>query len=148
MLFLKGRASSEEYQEAIRSVLYSTTSENISDRTFTFNLGSSLSYNNHYYEFIEASGISWTDARIAAEAKSFFGRMGYLATVTSQGENEFIKEKTSGNGWIGASDYYTELNRVKGNYYTNQAEAEGQWFWVTGPEAGAQFWQGGVMVSQ
>lgn len=143
VLILNGQATEEEYQEALSSVSYSTTSSNITDRTFTFNLGSSLSYNNHYYEFIEASGISWTNARIAAEAKTFFGRKGYLATVTSQGENEFIKEKTSGNGWIGASDYYTELNRVVGNYYTDQAQAEGQWYWVTGPEAGTQFWQGG-----
>ncbi len=143
VLVLKGSASSVDYQEALRSVLYSTISENISDRTFTFNLGSSLSYNNHYYEFIKASGISWTEARVAAEAKSFFGRKGYLATVTTQGENDFIKEKTSGNGWIGASDYYTELNRVSGKNYSNQNQAEGQWYWVTGPETGTQFWQGG-----
>lgn len=82
--------------------------------------------NQHFYEYVQAPRISWTDARAAAEARSLNGLQGYLATVTSQEENDFILTKLGGWGWMGASD----------------AEEEGIWKWVTGPEAGMEFWMG------
>ena len=81
----------------------------------------------HYYEFRNAQGICWDAARTAASASSYFGMQGYLATVTSTVENDFLKGRNAGQYWFGASD----------------AAAEGTWRWVTGPEAGQQFWQGG-----
>ncbi|MBF6624908.1 MAG: DUF4347 domain-containing protein, partial [Pseudomonas stutzeri] len=84
------------------------------------------SLNGHYYEYISAPGLSWDAAKIAAEQRSLFGLDGYLATVTSQAENDFVTPRLGGDGWIGASD----------------AEQEGIWRWVTGPEAGTQFWTG------
>lgn len=89
-------------------------------------------YNGHFYEFVSSSAISWSDAKTAAKDKTFMGLQGYLATVTSAGENTFVTDKLAGNGWIGASD----------------ADSEGIWKWVTGPEgaantgAGTQFWTG------
>lgn len=82
--------------------------------------------NEHYYEFISAPGITWTDAKTAAEAKTLYGLNGYLTTVTSSAENDFIAPKLGGQGWMGAND----------------ANAEGAWFWMTGPESGTQFWSG------
>jgi VCBS repeat-containing protein len=82
--------------------------------------------NGHYYEFVTASGITWADAKTEAESRSLYGLNGYLVTVTSQDENDFITPKLGGDGWMGASD----------------AETEGIWKWVTGPEAGTQFWTG------
>ncbi|NVK03174.1 MAG: cadherin-like domain-containing protein [Flavobacteriia bacterium] len=81
--------------------------------------------NDHVYEFVSAPGISWTNAKIAAENRSYNGMQGYLATVTSASEDAFVAQKLQGEGWIGASD----------------AAVEGVWKWVTGPEAGTQFWQ-------
>ena len=46
---------------------------------------------------------------------------GYLVTITSQEENDFIEENISIRSWTGASD----------------ARNEGQWIWETGPEAGS-----------
>ncbi len=90
--------------------------------------------NGHFYEFVTANDVTWEDAKSAAAAMRKNGLRGYLATITTQGENEFIQAKLEGQGWIGASD----------------AEEEGNWKWVTGPEAGTQFWSGnasGMAVS-
>lgn len=88
--------------------------------------------NGHWYEFVSVPAtISWVNARAAAELRSLGGASGYLVTVTSQEENDFVKAKLEADGWMGASD----------------AAIEGEWRWVTGPEAllGAEaiFWQGG-----
>ena len=82
--------------------------------------------NGHYYEYVSAPGMTWADAKAAAESRELFGLKGYLATVTSAEENAFITPKLGGDGWMGASD----------------AAIEGQWRWVTGPEAGTLFWTG------
>jgi len=119
-------------QSNLRSVTFNTTSGSISDRIITFTvvdeLSDSLYYSetDHYYEFVSDPGIHWTAAKPAAESRSYSGLNGYLATVNSSGENDFISSKLSGEGWMGASD----------------AASENAWCWVTGPEAGTQFWSG------
>ena len=82
--------------------------------------------NGHYYEYIPSGPIYWATAKQAAENKTYQGMHGYLATITSAGENQFITAKLQGFGWIGASD----------------DAVEGLWKWMTGPEAGQQFWSG------
>ncbi len=83
--------------------------------------------NGHVYMVVTDSGISWEDARDAAELMTFGGTTGYLATITDQDEHDFIRERISDSGWIGANDI----------------ASEGVWRWATGPEAGTQFWTGG-----
>ena len=82
--------------------------------------------NGHYYELVIASS-TWADAKSAAETLTHLGLSGYLATITSAQENEFIRSSFDSQfnnfAWIGASD----------------AATEGQWLWVTGPETGIQF---------
>ncbi|MEN0045647.1 MAG: T9SS type A sorting domain-containing protein [Bacteroidota bacterium] len=85
----------------------------------------------HFYEYVPL-GTTWDNAKIRAESRRIIGLQGYLATITSQAENDFIFERLRGNGWIGASD----------------AAVEGEWRWITGPEAkeddgkGLLFWLG------
>jgi gliding motility-associated-like protein len=128
VLTFTGSLTAAELQAIYREVKFNSNSNSALNRTITFNLGAALplSSNNHFYQFINASGISWTAAKTAAEQLSFFGKQGYLATVTSAAENQFIVSKIQGQGWMGAADSQTEDN----------------WKWMTGPEAGTQFWQG------
>lgn len=84
--------------------------------------------NGHYYEAVSAPGISWTDARDQAAARTFNGLTGYLVTITNAQENDFILDKLASNAWIGASD----------------EGSEGTWKWVTGPagESDQTFYSG------
>lgn len=83
--------------------------------------------NGHMYEVINhGSNITWDDANTAAQGLTKNGASGYLATITSQAENDYLLGKLVGDGWFGASD----------------AATEGDWRWVTGPEAGTAFWLG------
>lgn len=100
-------------------------------------LGAPLMVNGeeHYYEQIylpkgNEMGNTWQESKVLAEARSYNGMKGYLATITSAAENEIIRQKMQqGNfslvAWLGGSD----------------AGQEGVWRWVTGPEAGMQFSQ-------
>lgn len=83
--------------------------------------------NNHLYKFITGS-ITANNARTAAELQTAYGATGYLATITSQAENDFVAERLQGDGWMGASD----------------VSSEGVWRWIAGPESGTQFWSGAV----
>ena len=128
VLTFVGNMTPAQAQTLLSAVTINTTSNNDQNRTVTFTLGAALPFvqNNHFYQFITAPSISWTNAKAAAEQLTFFGMQGYLTTVTSAAENQFILSKIQGQGWMGASD----------------AETEGIWKWMTGPEAGQQFWQG------
>lgn len=122
ILRLSGNAGAQAYQDALRSVRFSTTSTDTEIRTIDFVLGSGLYFTDtdHFYEYVSTgSSITWDDAKTAAESKSLFGRKGYLVTLTGGTENEFVRSKTLGLGWIGARDITP---------YT------GDWRWVTGPE--------------
>ncbi len=121
VLTLTGSGSPADYQQALRQVTYSNSSQNPSaaPRTVTFNIGSTLaSGTGHFYHFVPSEDISWTAAKAAAGGSSLHGLQGYLATITSSAENAFIKEKLQGNGWLGGSD----------------KDSESIWKWMSGPE--------------
>jgi hypothetical protein len=84
--------------------------------------------NGHYYEAISVSnGISWFDARDVATGRSYLGRRGHLATLTSAAEVQFVLTNfpaaDSGQYWLGG---YQDRNAPD---YT---EPSGGWRWVTG----------------
>lgn len=90
--------------------------------------------NGHIYEFVNTV-VSWEDAFALAASSSLSGVDGYLVTITSEAENEFVHQAAAsrisvgydrGAIWLGAND----------------AQTEGAWYWVGGEEDGSQFWQG------
>jgi hypothetical protein len=80
-----------------------------------------LTFGDHYYEYVADAGIQFDAALNAAAARTYYGRQGYLATITSSDENTFAYSKISGEGWIGA-------------YAANVSNRQ-EWRWITGPEA-------------
>ena len=100
LMSLSGTASQESYQEALRRISYRNSSDNpnTSARTITATAGSMLVQyltdadnvvRPHFYEYVTVSGgISWANAKAAAEARVYAGMQGYLATITSSAENE------------------------------------------------------------
>ena len=142
-------SSAAQWQTALRSVVMDSTSEHPDTQTrnveivlgdklsLTFDADGDGTAENHYYEYVADSGVDWDDAKDAAEDRTFNGLPGYLATITSLGENDLIAGKLGGDAWIGASDAERTWTASDGSTFTT---TEGQWTWVTGPEAGVQFW--------
>jgi hypothetical protein len=81
--------------------------------------------NGHWYEFI-STPVNWTQAFAAANASTFLGLQGYLATITTAGENAFVATNVANGGlaWLGGSDAGAAVNA---------------WTWRNGPEAGQAF---------
>jgi hypothetical protein len=147
VLAFTGTAAAADWQALLRTVIFSSSSSSTAARAIVFSLGNLVSATNgHFYEFVPFGPLStdiltWHLAKAAAAARTYFGLQGYLATITSQEENDVIHQKLSASGWIGSTDNFTEIKAATGSSFNNQNQTEGKWYWVTGPEAGTQFSQ-------
>ncbi|NTU82996.1 MAG: hypothetical protein HGA45_27120, partial [Chloroflexales bacterium] len=114
-------ATSSAYQAALRQVtFYGTGAPAVGQRQINLRLGTTVPSpeNGHFYEIVSiADTIDWPSARTAAAGRRYFGLQGYLATITSQAEADFIGTITA-DTWIGATDQ--DVDKV--------------WRWATGPE--------------
>ena len=76
--------------------------------------------NQHFYGSATCNPTcNWGEARTMCSLASndYFGLVGYLVTVTSQNENDFIRQK--------------DLSGITGGTDT---AVEGDWVWAAGPE--------------
>ena len=85
--------------------------------------------NGHFYEVVPGE-ISWPDANVAALR---LNRFSHLATITSQGENDFVTSllQPSGFGWLGGIQTAGALSPSDG------------WRWVTGEPFAFTNWAAG-----
>lgn len=82
--------------------------------------------NGHYYlEVATPAGITWPDAKSAAEQRYLRGYQGHLATITSPAENIFL---AGGELSEGAAQFYW----LGGVQSPTGEEPAGGWGWVTG----------------
>jgi hypothetical protein len=84
--------------------------------------------NNHFYQFVSGA-VNYATAKNGAAGSSYKGKTGYLVTITSQSEDNFVLNNVSGqNFWIAASD----------------ANSEGAWYLDAGQEANTNIWNTSV----
>jgi hypothetical protein len=94
--------------------------------------------NGHYYDLVTGS-FTWDQALATAEGLTHDPDgpggedplVGYLVTITSAGENDFLNANYGAGYWMAASD----------------EAVEGTWRWVAGPESGDIFWQNGATLT-
>ncbi len=90
--------------------------------------------NGHFYALVmpdsPAGNLNWEEARAAAESYEFMETTGHLLTVTSEEENEFIKNTFADQMIVSQGD-------TKGDFVwigLSDAETESDYRWVTGEE--------------
>jgi hypothetical protein len=151
-----GITDAASWQAFLRTVTLQTASGNCNpeQRQVSFIAGSKLynALNGHFYEK-SANPTTWQQGFINANNSSYFGRQGYMVTITSTAENSLVNSILQTDTWIGASDDMNYINTAVGfTKYSQQGSwngssssgSEGLWYWVTGPEKGTQFSTGDI----
>ena len=107
----------------------------------------------HYYKFIYIDDpdtqLTWLEAYNTAKSLSYNGLTGYLTTITSQEEQDFVYNSISQRaGWLGG----TRLEKSSGNRILDDLsisevvseydQDKDDWYWANGPETGEVFTHG------
>lgn len=156
-------ATASEWRDYLREYLKITLSNNKKTASIrmiaSFNAVESLidynALNGHYYETVDASGASWQTAYNAARAKSYMGMQGYLVTITSEYEHNYVYTMIGKNCWMGATclDEYTgalseenecAIKDLYKDFYKDKhiqipsstMPNNAYYFWIDGPEKG------------
>jgi hypothetical protein len=96
--------------------------------------------NGHLYEPVSVSGtITWPQAQQAA-----INAGGYLATITSQAENDFVFSLINSDAyWFAYGGGYWSGPWIGGMQAAGSAEPAGGWGWISGEPFGYSNWDTG-----
>ncbi|HDF4164079.1 hypothetical protein BGT96_15790 [Clostridioides difficile] len=104
-IILDDSYTTEEANNLVKSL--KIEHDNTTDFDFNIRVGNSLaedivynSQNKHYYKFVNASGITWEDARKEAEKQELEGVKGHLLTIESSEEQSIINSMSPQSIWI------------------------------------------------
>lgn len=136
------------YEAGIEVQISIDGNENIKVDSLPSNAKLTQYTNGHYYLFIPTStnpakpmenAVAWHTAVNQAITYKLAGQQGYLATVTTQGEAEFLSNIASGSVWVGGTRLISngggKINTNVTGQITGLAWGE-TFYWVGGPEAG------------
>ena len=87
----------------------------------------------HYYEYVSFSAVTWTVAADLASQQNFDGMTGYLATITSQEENDYVYQTFGHHFW----------EAWLGGFQTPSSVPPADWHWVSGEEWDFTNWADG-----
>ena len=95
-----------------------------------------LAPNQHFYEYVPATDISWTDADAAAKARVFEGQHGYLATIPNNDVNDFVTNKINGaqSVWFGARAFQESNGDDEALRTVNGITYSRLWVWAPGAD--------------
>ena len=96
---ISGEPTYLQFKAAIESVVFTNSAPNPSgQRIFSITIGQAnyLESTDHYYQYIPNTGISWTNAKNAAAASTYYGLQGYLATITTVEEVQISGVQAAG----------------------------------------------------
>lgn len=97
---------------------------------------------NHYYMYVPSDFISWTSAYGLAKSYTYMGLKGYLATVTSQQEDEALTNISKISAWSAGTRYLNENETMLADptsvSYTSKTAD--YYYWACGPEAGTIYY--------
>ena len=94
----------------------------------------------HLYDAVaEDGGITWTDARAAAEAMSSGSCQGYLASITTEAENNFILKEFQAVAPMIGIGYW-----IGGYQDPGTTPADAGWKWVSGEAFAFSPWVAGA----
>nr|MBO1342817.1 hypothetical protein [Enterococcus sp. 665A] len=106
----------------------------------------------HYYVFMQESsapGKNWFQAYNGAKELRYKGLTGYLATITSEEEHDFIFDNIAKKAGLlgGTRGVLKNGNKVNDESVVPQAQSDydteqDEWYWASGPEAGESFYVG------
>jgi hypothetical protein len=94
--------------------------------------------NGHTYQAICSEGINWDDAQAEAEARG-----GYLATITSAEENQFVFSLVDDPVFWYANVFNASIGPWLGAFQEPGAPEPGGFSWVTGEPFSFTAWSGG-----
>ena len=126
-----------------RASLYGIDCTNMPDMLFG---ADPIEHNGHYYQLVGGSfaSMTWFESLLDATHRCHNGHTGYLATIESKEENDFLLRTmkadymhfhTTGHNdaWIGGTDM--------------QAEGDFEWFTDNKKTDGKKFWTGGDPIN-
>ncbi len=85
--------------------------------------------NGHYYELV-APPETWGNAKSAAEGSTYLGAFGYLATITSSAENDWVFANIVQPGYPTSPEVAGPW--IGGFQQSGGGEPGGGWAWATG----------------